>query len=120
VLASQSGDVQVIAQGKLASRYTGPDIEAMLAIAKAHSDRSLADFEEANQKFKAQLSDDPIIRNHLAALYDTLLEQNLVRVIEPYSKVEIAYVAEKVKLPIRDVESKCAHISPLGAKLMLV
>lgn len=54
----------------------------------------------------AELSDDPIIRNHLAALYDTLLEQNLVRVIEPYSRVEIDYVAELVKQPVAMVESK--------------
>lgn len=54
----------------------------------------------------AELSDDPIIRNHLAALYDTLLEQNLVRIIEPYSRVEIKHVAEMVKQPVRDVEIK--------------
>lgn len=58
-----------------------------------------------NQRW-AELSDDPIIRNHLAALYDTLLEQNLMRIIEPYSRVDIAHVAELVKQPVRDVEIK--------------
>lgn len=53
-----------------------------------------------------ELSDDPIIRNHLSALYDTLLEQNLVRIIEPYSRVEISHIAELVKQPVREVESK--------------
>jgi 26S proteasome regulatory subunit N6 len=43
-----------------------------------------------------ELSSDPTIRSHLAALYDTLLEQNLLRIVEPYSVVEIAYVAETV------------------------
>lgn len=56
--------------------------------------------------FPIELSDDPIIRNHLAALYDTLLEQNLVRIIEPYSRVEISHVAEMVKQPVREVEAK--------------
>ena len=54
----------------------------------------------------AELSNDPIIRSHLAALYDTLLEQNLLRVIEPFSRVEIQHVADLVKLPTSQVETK--------------
>lgn len=53
-----------------------------------------------------ELSEDPIIRNHLSALYDTLLEQNLVRIIEPYNRVELAFIAQQVKLPLINVEAK--------------
>ncbi|RUS16286.1 hypothetical protein BC937DRAFT_91408 [Endogone sp. FLAS-F59071] len=53
-----------------------------------------------------ELNNDPIILSQLAALYDTLLEQNLVRIIEPFSRVEIARVAEIVKLPTAQVETK--------------
>ncbi|KAF5311182.1 hypothetical protein D9611_013056 [Ephemerocybe angulata] len=42
----------------------------------------------------AELSSDPTIRSHLASLYDNLLEQNLLRIIEPYSVAEIEHVAE--------------------------
>jgi 26S proteasome regulatory subunit N6 len=52
------------------------------------------------------LGNDPIIRTHLAALYDTLLEQNLLRIIEPYSRVEISQIASLVKLPAAQVENK--------------
>ena len=53
-----------------------------------------------------ELNDDPIIRSQLAALYDTLLEQNLVRIIEPFSRVEISHIANSVKLPTQQVEAK--------------
>ena len=54
-----------------------------------------------------ELSSDPTIRSHLAALYDTLLQQNLLRIIEPYSTVDIAHVAEVVGQDRQAVESKC-------------
>lgn len=53
-----------------------------------------------------ELSADPIIRAHLAALYDTLLEQNLLRIIEPYSRVDIEHVAKGVGQPVREIEVK--------------
>jgi hypothetical protein len=54
-----------------------------------------------------ELSSDPTIRPHLAALYDALLQQNLLRVVEPYSVVEIDYVAKQVRQGRQDVEAKC-------------
>ena len=39
--------------------------------------------------YKVELRDDPIINTHLAKLYDNLLEQNLIRVIEPFSRVQV-------------------------------
>ncbi|KAF6759287.1 hypothetical protein DFP72DRAFT_151450 [Ephemerocybe angulata] len=41
-----------------------------------------------------ELCSDTTIRSHLASLYDNLLEQNILRIIEPYSVVEIEHVAE--------------------------
>ena len=53
-----------------------------------------------------ELSSDPTIRSHLAALYDTLLEQNLIRIVEPYSVVEIDHVAQQVGQGRQSVEAK--------------
>ena len=53
-----------------------------------------------------ELSSDPTIRSHLAALYDTLLQQNLLRIVEPYSVVEIDYVAQQVGQGRQSVEAK--------------
>ena len=59
-----------------------------------------------------ELSSDTTIRTHLSALYDTLLEQNLLRIVEPYSVVEIEYVAQQVGQGRQAVELKYAP-SPL-------
>lgn len=44
---------------------------------------------QALTEYRAELRDDPIINTHLAKLYDNLLEQNLIRVIEPFSRVQV-------------------------------
>ncbi|GAA5855347.1 hypothetical protein JCM8547_009043 [Rhodosporidiobolus lusitaniae] len=110
VMLGLSEDVLSITSTKTAQRYAGPDVDALKAVAKAHGERSLGEFEKVLGERKKELSDDPIIRNHLAALYDTLLEQNLVRIIEPYSRVEISHVAELVGQPRRDVENKLSQM----------
>lgn len=38
------------------------------------------------------------MKHHLKQLYDTFLEKNLLKVLEPYSRVEIAHVAELMEL----------------------
>ncbi|CAD6886825.1 unnamed protein product [Tilletia laevis] len=110
IMLNLPDDISSIIQGKLALKYAGRDVEAMKAVAKAHEDRSLEDFEKALRDYKDELSNDPIIRNHLAALYDTLLEQNLLRIIEPYNRVEIAFIAESVRQPVREVEQKLSQM----------
>ncbi|PUU83811.1 PCI domain-domain-containing protein [Tuber borchii] len=110
IMLNLTDDVHQIMTGKLAIKYAGRDIEAMKAVARAHSNRSLAEFEKALEDFKEELRSDPFIRSHFTALYDTLLEQNLVRVIEPFSRVEIEHVAKLVGLGTPQVEAKLSQM----------
>jgi 26S proteasome regulatory subunit N6 len=54
----------------------------------------------------AELADDPIVFAHLDVLKANLLEQNLTRLIEPFSKVQIAHVAKLIDLPRDFIEAK--------------
>ncbi|KAL0636423.1 26S proteasome regulatory subunit rpn6 [Maublancomyces gigas] len=110
IMLNLTDDVHQIMTGKLAIKYAGRDIEAMKAVARAHSNRSLAEFELALADYKEELGSDTFIRSHFTALYDTLLEQNLVRVIEPFSRVEIEHVAKLVGLGTGQVEGKLSQM----------
>ncbi|CAL9761353.1 unnamed protein product [Musa acuminata subsp. burmannicoides] len=110
IMVSQADDVSGIISSKAGLQYVGPDLDAMKAVADAHSKRSLKFFETALRDYKAQLEEDPIVHRHLSSLYDTLLEQNLCRLIEPYSRVEIAHVAEMIELPVDHVEKKLSQM----------
>lgn len=103
----QPDDLAPIFTMKMAQKYENKqDLKAMQAVAKALKDRSLEAFEKNLKDYTSELQHDQLIRTHLAHLYDTLLEQNLVRVLEPYSVVDLAHVAQEVGQPVSSVESK--------------
>jgi len=103
-------EVQSIVSGKLALKYTGNDVDAMKMIAQASHKRSLADFEEAKIKYRVELLEDPIVESHLSSLNDNLLEQNLCRIIEPYSRVQIEHIAKLVNQAKERVEEKLSQM----------
>jgi 26S proteasome regulatory subunit N6 len=56
-----------------------------------------------------ELMMDTVIRAHFTSLYDNLLEQNLLRIVEPFSRVEVAHVAALVGLPVVEIEFKYSN-----------
>jgi len=110
IMTDAPDDVQNILSSKNALEYQGDAVEAMRLVTKTYNERSLHDFEAALGKYKAQLQDDPVISSHLQDLYEKLLEQHLLRIIEPFSRVEISHVANLIKLPKANVERKLSQM----------
>lgn len=121
-----------ILDGKHGIKYAGVELESMRAVAKAYSARSLQDFERCLIDFEQRACDcgvparvfawsftrtvacssftelvrDSLVSRHLRTLNENLLEQNLLRLVEPFSCVEIAHIAELIGLPLLRVEAK--------------
>ena len=133
IMLNLSADVNTILGSKIAVKYTSPSftlpssspegaggsgskpspsksLEAMKAIAHAHADRSLDSYERTLTAYRAELFSDPFVKSHLFRLYDSMLEQNLIKVIEPFSRVEIAHVAAMVGLDVGQVERKLSQM----------
>lgn len=103
-------DVNNLLTSKQAQKYQGKNLEAMKAVARAHSNRSLEEYEQALSDYRYELGSDVFIRNHLRRLYDAMLEQNLIKVIEPFSRVEIEHIAKMVGLDTIQVERKLSQM----------
>lgn len=103
-------DLSGMISGRQGVKYAGSDIEAMSAIAAAASRRSLKEFESVIEQYSAQLQEDVLIKHHLGILSEQLLESNLIRIIEPYSCVEISHVAALIEMPQPTVEKKLSQM----------
>jgi len=111
ILDKDSQGVIQIVTSKSGLKYAGEkEIVALLAVAHALKDRSLKEFERALDTHKALLQSDPVIHHHTTELLDTLVEQNLLRILEPYSVIDLAHVAKTVDLPQERTTQKLSEM----------
>ena len=112
IMLGDSGDVPALLSAKAGAKHAGPAVDAMRAVARAHQERSLQAFQAVLAAYPEELGGDAIVHTHLSALYGTLLEQNLLRLIEPYSRVEARRAATRRAATRRDAlslrRSRCA------------
>jgi len=110
IMMNTPGDVFAIIAGKSASKISGIDIESMKAIAEAYKKRSLYEFKQVLEKYKEQLVDDPTINSQLNSLYENLVQQNLLKIIEPYSRVQLEFIAKQIDLPLVLIQQKLSEM----------
>ncbi|KAI9666417.1 MAG: 26S proteasome regulatory subunit rpn6 [Bathelium mastoideum] len=110
IMLNLGDDVTALMKSKQALRYAGKGLDAMKAVARAHTNRSLEEYERALADYRFELGSDRFIASHLRRLYDAMLEQNLIKVIEPFSRVEIAHIARMVGLDTQQVERKLSQM----------
>jgi len=110
IMQGLGDDLPIIFNAKAALKHLGPEMDAMKQVAKAYKERSLNAFDIALKSFPQQLVGDEMISRHLTDLQSTLLESNLVRIVEPFSRVHVARVAELINLPVERVEAKLSQM----------
>lgn len=99
-----SAKVFVSRAGVVAGDLT--EVEAMVAVAKAAKERSLEAFQTAVAVHSDKLRKDDLIAHHLDVLYERMLDTNLLKIIQPFSAVQVTHVAKLINLPEAQVERK--------------
>jgi 26S proteasome regulatory subunit N6 len=112
VMAELPRDVEQIIHSKIvALEYASKETtEALAAVARAQKTRSIEIFENVVLKYKDDLFSDPVTSFHIHSLNERLVEQNLLRIVEPYSRVEIDHVARLARLPLERVQRKLSDM----------
>merc|ERR1719411_25946 len=106
IMNDKPNDVKAVISVKLALKYQSKAISIMQDIAISYQQRSLSQFEQIINEQSAALQSDLVIKNKLNELKNKLLEQNLLRLLEPFEKVQIEHIA----LPINTIQSKLSQM----------
>lgn len=110
IMNKQPDDCMNLINSSVSLKFQNSDVEAMKAVAQASKQQNLLMFEKCKQLYEAELLDDPVIKRHFTYLYNTLLEDNLKKIIEPYSEVQIDYVAQQIGLPMDKILQKLSEM----------
>uniref|UniRef100_A0A6B2L5Z9 PCI domain-containing protein n=1 Tax=Arcella intermedia TaxID=1963864 RepID=A0A6B2L5Z9_9EUKA len=110
IMAGNAEDVAALTSGKLALQFADEKLESIMSIAKAYRAASLRQFQDSIKKYTEELEKDPVIHRHLEQLNQKLLEDNLLRIVSPFSQVEISHVAHLIELDIKQVEKKLSQM----------
>jgi len=110
IMQETPDEVTILAAGKTFLKYLGAESEALITVAKALKARSLKDFETAKSAHEEVIAKDEIMSHHISNLYETLLQKNLLRIVEPYSHIQLSQVAKLIDLPIDLVQDKLSEM----------
>ena len=110
IMARQSDDALNLINSAVALKYQGRDVDAMKEVAQANKQQNLLVFEKCKEVYHKELLEDPVIRRHFNFLYNSLLEDNLKKIVEPYSEVQIDFIAKQIGLPFDKILGKLSEM----------
>ena len=84
---------------------TDPEIQAMTNLVGAYQNNDIKEFETILRTNRQAIMDDQFIREHIEILLRTIRTKVLVKLIKPYTKIRIEFIAQELNIQMDDVES---------------
>lgn len=107
ILLSKFEEIDTVLSSKFASSFKDDQYVSLLcSIGKICKKRNLCAYNEILHNNAIVLETDGYVSRHLLQLYNTLLDQNILKIIEPYSHIKIQYISNKMNLTEDIVETK--------------
>ncbi len=82
-----------------------PDIQAMTNLIGAYQNNDIQEFELILKKNRQSIMDDQFIREHIEILLRAIRTKVLVKLIKPYTKIRIQFLAQELNVDIDDIEN---------------
>ena len=99
-----------VLQSKSVLEYRGRDMDALRGIAEAYKKQDTHQFNKYKSEYSDAFEGDEIAQRQLADMYDGLLEKHLLRIIQPYQRVQLGYLAELLLMDVAIVEARISQM----------
>jgi 26S proteasome regulatory subunit N6 len=103
-------DINNIILGKKGQKYYGPNIKAFESIIESVKLKSVKLLKENFLKNEDYFIHDDFIIHHLENLKNDLIEKNLIKIIQPYSVVQIDFITNSIGLPLSEITMKISQM----------
>jgi len=97
-------------------KYADDGVRAMVDLAKATKNGLLADYCRVLDQNEETLSGDKVIARNIKRMKDYMVEENLKKLLLPYSRVQLSYVAGKLNMSPQEAE-RCLRKMILDKKI---
>jgi len=108
VMARKFKELNSIVSSKSALEYICEEVTKMHDISKACAKRDVKLLESVIATYPT--GDDTLLKAKLRELASDLQEENLLKLLEPYSKVQISHIAGLIDLDVAFVTRKLSHM----------
>ncbi|XP_078572983.1 COP9 signalosome complex subunit 2 isoform X1 [Branchiostoma floridae x Branchiostoma japonicum] len=82
-----------------------PEILAMTNLVSAYQNNDINEFEKILKTNRKNIMDDPFIREHIEDLLRNIRTQVLIKLIKPYTRIHIPFIAKELNIDVSEVES---------------
>lgn len=80
------------------------NVVALNEIAKAYEKRNIDEYNKIIEKYQTELTLDEFVKENLDMLYNELLQENICRILEPYSCIELEHISKIIKIDVHQIE----------------
>lgn len=110
-MSNNRDDFTSLLNGKFGLKFSGEGhVAAIKAVAEAHFGASVVALSKVFEQFPTEIEGDEVVKSHTKLLYDQLLEKNLFKIIESYTRVDIEYIGRKLSLDQGLIERKLSEM----------
>ncbi|KAJ3092946.1 COP9 signalosome complex subunit 2 [Quaeritorhiza haematococci] len=79
-------------------------IVAMTNLVNAYQRKEIREFEKILRENRQTIMDDPFIRTYIDDVLKNIRTQVLIKLIKPYTRIEIPFVSKQLNIPAHEVE----------------